>query len=227
MGIVFVLLLGEIDLSVGFVSGVAGVIVALLTLPDNRTCSPPADLVIALRRRRIGLLHGVIITKLGVPSFVVTLAGLLAGTAPSCCSSATAARSSSRTASSSASPTTSCRRATAWILAVVAIALYAAMLFLAARATRRTGLASAPDALLVSRRGSGHRRLAVASSPIRTAASRTCAHARRRLHLLDLRAQPHAVRAPHLRRRRQRRGRAARRHQRRQHQDRRASRSAR
>ena len=35
MGIVFVLLLGEIDLSVGFVSAVAGVTMALLTLPDN------------------------------------------------------------------------------------------------------------------------------------------------------------------------------------------------
>ena len=35
MGIVFVLLLGEIDLSVGFVSGVAGCIIALLTFPDN------------------------------------------------------------------------------------------------------------------------------------------------------------------------------------------------
>src|ERR1700712_303506 len=35
MGIVFVLLLGEIDLSVGYVSGVAGVLVALLTFPDN------------------------------------------------------------------------------------------------------------------------------------------------------------------------------------------------
>ncbi|MDX6484051.1 MAG: D-xylose transport system permease protein, partial [Gaiellaceae bacterium] len=35
MGIVFVLLLGEIDLSVGYVSAVAGVATALLTLPDN------------------------------------------------------------------------------------------------------------------------------------------------------------------------------------------------
>ena len=42
MGIVFVLLLGEIDLSVGFVSGVAGVLVALLTFPATTTCSPPA-----------------------------------------------------------------------------------------------------------------------------------------------------------------------------------------
>ena len=35
MGIVFVLLLGEIDLSVGFVSGVGGVIAALLLTPDG------------------------------------------------------------------------------------------------------------------------------------------------------------------------------------------------
>ena len=39
MGIVFVLLLGEIDLSVGYVSGVAGVIAAVLLIPDgNETC---------------------------------------------------------------------------------------------------------------------------------------------------------------------------------------------
>ena len=52
MGIVFVLLLGEIDLSVGYVSGVAGVIAALLTLPDghNVFAAGPA-LVIALARR--------------------------------------------------------------------------------------------------------------------------------------------------------------------------------
>ena len=35
MGIVFVLLLGEIDLSIGYVSGVAGVTAALLLIPDN------------------------------------------------------------------------------------------------------------------------------------------------------------------------------------------------
>ena len=35
MGVVFVLLLGEIDLSIGFVSGVAGVLTALLLTPDG------------------------------------------------------------------------------------------------------------------------------------------------------------------------------------------------
>ena len=44
MGIVFVLLLGEIDLSVGYVSGVAGVIAAVLLIPDgNEVSTPVAD----------------------------------------------------------------------------------------------------------------------------------------------------------------------------------------
>ena len=111
-GEVMLLICGEIDLSVGFVSGVAGVLVALLTFPDNHNvfAAGPA-LVLALAAGvGIGLLHGVIITKLGVPSFVVTLAGLLAWNGAVLLLIGDRAPSSSRTASSSASPTTSCRR---------------------------------------------------------------------------------------------------------------------
>src|SRR4051812_17938562 len=78
MGIVFVLLLGEIDLSVGYVSGVAGVLAATLLLPDKSV--PPtfvAVLVALAAGLAIGTFHGLIITKVGVPSFIVTLAGLL------------------------------------------------------------------------------------------------------------------------------------------------------
>src|SRR4029450_5350431 len=79
MGVTFVLLLGEIDLSIGFVSGVGGVLVALLLAPDgNQMGTAPAITLALLAGLGIGLLHGVIITKVGVPSFVVTLAGLLA-----------------------------------------------------------------------------------------------------------------------------------------------------
>jgi D-xylose transport system permease protein len=79
MGVTFALLLGEIDLSIGFVSGVGGVLVALLLTPDGNEL--PTFLAIALALGAgvgIGTLHGLIITKVGVPSFVVTLAGLLA-----------------------------------------------------------------------------------------------------------------------------------------------------
>ena len=79
MGVTFALLLGEIDLSIGFVSGVGGVLVALLLAPDgNQMATAPALVLALLAGLGIGLLHGLIITKVGVPSFVVTLAGLLA-----------------------------------------------------------------------------------------------------------------------------------------------------
>lgn len=75
MGMVFVLLIAEVDLSVGFVSGVAGVICARLLL-DN-TSWWAASLAAILVATAIGALHGLIITLLNLPSFVVTLAGLL------------------------------------------------------------------------------------------------------------------------------------------------------
>jgi D-xylose transport system permease protein len=80
MGVVFVLLLGEIDLSVGYVSGVGGAIVALLTLPggDFEFAGGVAIVCVLVAGLLIGTLHGLLITKVGIPSFVVTLAGLLA-----------------------------------------------------------------------------------------------------------------------------------------------------
>jgi D-xylose transport system permease protein len=79
MGIVFVLLLGEIDLSVGYVAGVAGVIASILLLPGGKDI--PTWLAVALALvagLAIGTLHGLLFAKVGIPSFVVTLAGLLA-----------------------------------------------------------------------------------------------------------------------------------------------------
>src|SRR4051794_35128914 len=79
MGIVFVLLLGEIDLSVGYISGIGGVIAATLLVPDSNQWSTVTALMAALGAGlAIGLLQGFWFAKIGVPSFVVTLAGLLA-----------------------------------------------------------------------------------------------------------------------------------------------------
>jgi len=79
MGLVFVLLIGEIDLSVGYVSGVAAVIMAQFLLPDGSQLPTGLALVVAIAAgTSIGALHGLLITKLNVPSFVVTLSGLLA-----------------------------------------------------------------------------------------------------------------------------------------------------
>jgi D-xylose transport system permease protein len=80
IGVVFVLLIGEIDLSIGYVSGVAGVVVAELQVPDSGHQYPGLVAIAAAIAvgAGIGALQGSIIAFIGVPSFVVTLAGLLA-----------------------------------------------------------------------------------------------------------------------------------------------------
>jgi D-xylose transport system permease protein len=78
MGTVFILLLGEIDLSIGYVSGMGGVMAAVLLEPGSGQWPTWAALIIALATgATIGLLQGFFVAKVGVPSFVVTLAGLL------------------------------------------------------------------------------------------------------------------------------------------------------
>jgi D-xylose transport system permease protein len=77
-GVVFVLLIGEIDLSVSYVSGMAGVIVAELQLPTGAHIPGIWCIVIAiLCTTAIGAMQGSVVALVGVPSFVVTLAGFL------------------------------------------------------------------------------------------------------------------------------------------------------
>jgi D-xylose transport system permease protein len=78
MGMVFVLLLGEIDLSVGYVSGMGAVVAAVLLEPDgNQTSTWVAVLAALAVGAAIGFIQGFFVSRVGVPSFVVTLAGLL------------------------------------------------------------------------------------------------------------------------------------------------------
>ena len=77
MGEVFALLLGEIDLSIGFVSGIGGVITAELLKQSFGWPWWAAVIVALLICAAIGAFQGTIITRIGLPSFVVTLAGLL------------------------------------------------------------------------------------------------------------------------------------------------------
>ncbi|MGQ5651206.1 sugar ABC transporter permease, partial [Streptomyces sp. EKR5.2] len=76
VGIVFVLLLGEIDLSVGSVSGVAGAAFAVLTVTHGMSAWLAFVLAI-LTGTVAGAIHGFVFAKIGVPAFAVTLAGLL------------------------------------------------------------------------------------------------------------------------------------------------------
>ena len=78
MGEVFALLLGDIDLSIGFVSGVAGVVTAELVIGARSWPWWAAITVALMVTTAIGALQGTLIARLRLPSFVVTLAGLLA-----------------------------------------------------------------------------------------------------------------------------------------------------
>jgi D-xylose transport system permease protein len=77
MGEVYALLLGEIDLSIGFVSGIGGTVTAELVKQSTGWPWWAAILVALLVCAAIGAAQGTIITRIGLPSFVVTLAGLL------------------------------------------------------------------------------------------------------------------------------------------------------
>ena len=76
VGVVYVLLIGEIDLSVGAVSGVTSALMAVLNVEHgwNPYLAMAAAVAMGIG---IGVLQGSLFSGFGIPSFVVTLAGLL------------------------------------------------------------------------------------------------------------------------------------------------------
>jgi D-xylose transport system permease protein len=79
MAEVFVLLLGEIDLSIGYTSVIGAVFTCWLLTPPHPAPWPLAVLAGLAFPAVFGLIQGVIITWLRLPSFVVTLGGYLFG----------------------------------------------------------------------------------------------------------------------------------------------------
>ena len=77
LGIVFVLLLGEIDLAVGSVSGLAAAVFAVTSV-NNGVNQWLALLLALFTGAATGVIHGFFFARIGVPAFVVTLAGNLA-----------------------------------------------------------------------------------------------------------------------------------------------------
>ena len=155
MGIVFVLLLGEIDLSVGYVSGVAGVTTALLMNPDGHNVfgAGPAIFIALLVGLAIGVGQGLIITKIGVPSFVVTLAGLLAWNGVVLLLIGDKGTVIIQNSVVVGFANDFLPAATSWIVLVAGIALYAGILMNGDRTRRKAGLPTEPIALFALRVG--------------------------------------------------------------------------
>ncbi len=153
MAEVFVLLLGEIDLSAGYVAGISAVVVAWLAQPQIGWpwwAAIPAALVASAL---IGLLHGTLFARIGLPSFVVTLAGQLfwAGVMLFVLGNGGAILIQDKVVNSIASATLS--RLGGWIVAVVVVALFAATMWRRDARRRDSGLPAAPAALTVTKIG--------------------------------------------------------------------------
>jgi D-xylose transport system permease protein len=76
VGMVMVLILGEIDLSVGAIAGVSAAVLARLITGQGWPAWAAVGAALLLGAV-IGVVHGGIITAAGIPSFIITLAGLL------------------------------------------------------------------------------------------------------------------------------------------------------
>ncbi len=149
MGLVFVLLLGEIDLSAGYMAGVAAAVLA--TMLAAGWSWPIATAAALLTGALTGLLLGSLVARLGIPSFVVTLAAFLAfqgvlliiigqgGTIPI------------RDEVIVAVANRNVPPAIGWLLWALGVAAFAAVTFLGAARRRQKGLPNDPVVVLAAR----------------------------------------------------------------------------
>jgi D-xylose transport system permease protein len=152
MGMVFILLLGEIDLSVGYVSGMGGVVAAVLLEPGHGQWPTWLALVAALGTGcAIGLFQGFFVSKIGVPSFVVTLAGLLAwnGVVLQIIGTKGTVVIQDKLVIGLANDNMS--NTLAWIVLIASVALYLGVQLTTVYRRRQSGLANVPLALIAIR----------------------------------------------------------------------------
>jgi D-xylose transport system permease protein len=150
MGLVFVLLLGEIDLSAGVVSGVCAAVMAV-QMARNGMHWWWAVLLALVAGAVIGLVTGILVSVVRIPSFVVTLALFLGwqgvtlrivgqgGTVPV------------RDETIVGLTNDSMSILWGWILALVVIVVFAALQLNRWRVQRSRGLASQPLAIVAAR----------------------------------------------------------------------------
>jgi D-xylose transport system permease protein len=151
MGLVFVLLLGEIDLSAGYTAGTSAAVTSLL-LTSHDWGAAPAIVVGLLTGTVIGFFIGTLVSRLGIPSFVVTLALFLAlqGVMLSIIGEKGSIDSGEFIAKLNAD---NLPVWLGWVLAVALIVGYAAATFVTNRRRRRHGLTSQPDLLWAMKSG--------------------------------------------------------------------------
>lgn len=149
-GIVLVLLLGEIDLSAGAVSGLAA---GLMAVSMTYWGIPPfLAIVLALAAAAlIGLVQGVLTTILGIPSFIITLAGLLTWQGVLLILMGGRGTVNVKDDGVLALTSTFLPQAVGWIATVVIVVAYFGVQMLARQRDRAVGLPGAPFSRLIVR----------------------------------------------------------------------------
>ncbi|GAA3037334.1 ABC transporter permease [Kitasatospora albolonga] len=147
IGVVFVLLLGEIDLSVGSVSGLCAAIFAVLNVTHGVNAWV-AMLVAIAGGTVVGVVQGLFFAKVGVPAFVVTLAGNLGwnGAMLQILGASGTVNLSGNDIVSRLYSTIYGQQAAAYGAAAVAVLLFLGALLLEARRRRGAGVPSRPAA---------------------------------------------------------------------------------
>ncbi len=150
IGVVLVLLLGEIDLSVGAVSGLAASVMAVVSVKEG--LAPELAIVLGLLvGTTIGMFNGFMVTTFGIPSFVVTLAGLLGWQGAQLAVLGDTGSVNLPPSIITDLTSTFFDPAVGWALAAAAIGAYAASLFVRRRGRVAAGLSADPVAVLVAR----------------------------------------------------------------------------
>ena len=150
VGIVYVLLLGEIDLSVGAVSGLSAAVMAVLNVKHG--WDPYLAIAAGVATgMAIGVLQGSIFTRFGVPSFVVTLAGLLAWQGALLYVLGETGTVNVNDGKITGLANTFYSDSVGWIFVIAAIAIYAGVTFWGYRSRVKAGLADQAVAPLVVR----------------------------------------------------------------------------
>lgn len=152
VGVVLVLLIGEIDLSVGAVSGFAAAAMAVLNVKHGWPAIPAVAAGVATGAL-IGLAQGFLFTRFTIPSFVVTLAGSLVWQGALLKVLGTTGTVNLSNSSITNLATTFYGEAVGWILAAAVIGIYAAVLLAAYRRRVVAGVTTEPIALLLIRVG--------------------------------------------------------------------------
>jgi D-xylose transport system permease protein len=152
MGLVFVLLLGEIDLSAGFTSGVCAAVLATM-LTDWGYPWPVAVAAALVTGLVIGTTLGTLVARIGIPSFVVTLAAFLAFQGTVLLIIGEGGNVPIRDATILAIENKNLPPLWGWILWAVAIGAFAAVVLLRSQRRRAKGLAAEPLAVLALKVG--------------------------------------------------------------------------